>query len=72
MCRREIKKRISFQIWTAVPCFENYEIDAAGSDFLGNIRFIYPLTIHLREVSLICDDSLRILSYKNMYANETH
>ena len=39
MNRREIKKRIAFKIWTAVPGEEKYKIDAVGQ-ILETICFI--------------------------------
>ena len=60
MNRRKMKNRIAFQIWTAVPRVENYNL-RRGSDFrdypLYSIsRLIYErsvkyATIQLREVS---------------------
>ena len=39
MNRREIKNRITFKIWTAVPGEEKYKIGAVGQ-ILETIRFI--------------------------------
>ena len=60
MNRREMKNRIAFKIWTAVPRVEKYKIGAA-LQILETIRFILfrddiyeklvkYSTIHLREV----------------------
>ena len=40
MNRLEIKNRIAFKIWTAVPRIENYKIGGAAVQILDNIRLI--------------------------------
>ena len=57
MNRREIKKkRVVFKIEIGAPRGEKYKIGAAVQ-ILETIRFFHFTTIHLREVSQICDDS---------------
>ena len=54
MNRHEIKNRIAFKIWTAVPPVEKYKIGAAA---VQNETLSFFATIHLREFLQIFDDS---------------
>ena len=55
MNRRELKNRVVFKIWSAFPSVENIK-SVQQFRFLRLSALFHFTTIHLREVSQICDD----------------